>query len=99
MKAQLYILDEGDPGTVIPVLTNDVDSIRDDVGGEDHGGMDETDFARVCAHGEIKQVRSKEDMPFDLWATIPYDGGDVFEDYDCTQLLGMMDSNGDIELH
>lgn len=98
--ARLYLLDEGNPETVIPVLSNEPRTIRSDVGNEDHGGMPYEDFERVCDEATIKLVKSKEELPLDLWGCYPYMGGSIDPQPDhltCADLCDRMDEHGVID--
>lgn len=97
---RLFVLDEGNPETRIPVFTNDPRHIRSDVGNEDHGGMPYEDFERVCDHAEIKQILALEDLPHDLRGSYPYVGGTIDGglEYCCSELCALMDDKGVITL-
>ena len=95
----LYLLDEGNPDTVIPVFTDQPKHIRSDVGNEDHGGMPYEDFERVCSFAEIKRIKSLADLPADLRNAYPYGGGTVAGTMvSCGELCNMMDENGIVQV-
>jgi hypothetical protein len=92
---KLYILDEGNPETTIPILTDFPAYIRSDVGNSDHGGMDWEDYSRVCEKAEIKQIKKKKDLPANLLFAYPYTGGNVPPKFiTCGELIKMMDKDG-----
>lgn len=92
---KLYVLDEGNPETTIPILTDRPICIRGDVGNQDHGGMEYEDFARVCDNAQIKQIKKKKDLPPELLDSYPYGGGTVgFRMVTCRELIKLMDKDG-----
>jgi hypothetical protein len=98
-RPRLYYFCEGNPDTTIPILTDNPKGIRNDLGNQDHGGMDWEDFVRVCDNGEIKQVKSINDLPLDLMGVIPYTGGEIEPwNWSCGQLCQLMDEDGNVTL-
>lgn len=94
-KPRLYVITDGEEW--IPVVTDDYRSIRSDVGNEDHGGMPWAVFSKLCDSGEIRQIKSLNDMP-EINNSYPYMGGRV-ESFgeSCRELIERMDEEGVIQ--
>jgi len=96
-EVRLYVIDEGNPNTMIPVLTNDPENIRWNVGNEDHGGREWKDFLRVLSNGEIKAINNKESLPTNLLGAYPYCGQLSCLICTCGEFCDLMDENGVIK--
>lgn len=106
MKFYLYKFDDGSvdengQSNAIFLLSDYTEErdLRSDMCIHDHGGMSYEIFERVWQEGKLEKVTDAKQLPSSFQNYIPYqsDGEEIFDFY-ISELLGMMDENGLIEI-
>lgn len=87
---------EGNDENTLAIVTSDPRNARSEIGNQDHGGMPYEDWERVLDKGEMKQIKSVEELPVYLHDCIPFLDScqDEWHDYTCLEWCQMMDKDG-----